>query len=265
MRSSDSYAVIGGSGFYDLFSSPKEVSIQTPFQDKPVILYYQEIEGRKLYFLPRHGKNHSIPPHLINFKANLYALFKLGISRAVATSAVGSLRSDIPPGSIVILNQFIDFRGPITYFDGEFTITYLSGKTLSGVIHLDMTKPYCPEVSQAILSAFNENLIIKKGTYFTFSGPRFETPAEIKALQILGADVVGMTNSSEAILARELGICYGVLAVVTNFAAGLQESVGQNEVLEIFKLHSESLKEKIPEIFAQLPSTKNCNCSIHTK
>ena len=136
-RSSAPVAVIGGSGFYDFLSSPSQIYIQTPFQDQPITLLYQQLDDKEVYFLPRHGIGHSIPPHMINFKANLFALHKLGISRIIATNAVGSLRVNIPPRSLVILDQFIDFRGPITYFDGHFSLTYSSGKILSGVTPAD--------------------------------------------------------------------------------------------------------------------------------
>ncbi|NHJ00815.1 MAG: S-methyl-5'-thioadenosine phosphorylase [Candidatus Heimdallarchaeota archaeon] len=259
------YAIIGGSGFYDFLSSPTKIQVETPFKKESITLYRQTLNENVVYFLPRHGLNHSIPPHMINYKANLFALHKLNVSRIIATCAVGSLKHDLSPGNLVVLDQFIDFVRPLTYFDGKFSLRFPSGSTVSGVTHLDMTEPYCPEIRQTIISVLGESPIVTSGTYFTCSGPRFETLAEIKALQLLGADVVGMTNSSEAILARELGICYGVIAVVTNYAAGLQETVSQEEVIEIFKHHLGNLKAKIPEIFTHLPHSRRCGCSNHTK
>jgi 5'-methylthioadenosine phosphorylase len=254
--------VIGGSGFYNFLENPQEVTISTPFSKTPVMLY-QETKKRSLFFLPRHGGKHSIPPHKINFKANTFALHSLGISRVIATSAVGSLIPSLKLGDYVLIDQFIDFIRPITFFDGDFSIEFSNGSKLSGVIHVDMTEPYCSEVRDIAYQVLKKDNTHYEGTYFTTMGPRFETPAEIKALQHLGATVVGMTNSSEAILCRELGICYGVIAVVTNMAAGLQTIVNHQEVLDIFNSRSNYLITAIREIISQLPDSKSCSCRAH--
>lgn len=264
--SSKAICIIGGSGFYDFLQEPSEISIDTPFDSEPVTVFHQQREGRELYFLPRHGTKHSVPPHKINFKANFFALHTLNISRVIATSAVGSLISSIQPGDYVILDQFIDFVRPLTFFDGDFSIEFPTGMTVSGVVHLDMTEPYCPEIRNSLLHVLKEDpRTHATGTYSTTNGPRFETPAEIKVLQLMGAHVVGMTNSSEAILARELGICYGVIAVVTNMAAGLQKQVSHNEVLEIFNERAAHLKQIFNEIISHLPEKRNCSCSWYPK
>jgi 5'-methylthioadenosine phosphorylase len=256
--------IIGGSGFYDFLTDPEEVSVETPFSPTPVILYVDTIKSQKVYFLPRHGKGHSIPPHGINFKANVFSLHLLNISRVLSTSAVGSVQPSIKPGSYVLLDQFIDFIRPLTFFDGEFSIKFPNSKTLSGVVHTDMTEPYCPDLrkhASEVLSKFAYSQL--KGTYFCAAGPRFETPAEIKASQSFGADVVGMTNSSEAILFRELGICYSSIAVVTNMAAGLQEQVNHQEVVELFNQRASELKTILMDIINQLPPEKTCSCNSH--
>lgn len=259
---SNAVCIIGGSGFYDFLHEPSKISINTPFDSKPVIIYRQQHEGKFLYFLPRHGGNHSIPPHKINFKANIFALHSLTIPRVIATSAVGSLRSSLKPGDYVLLDQFIDFVRPITFFDGNFSVELPQGTKISGVVHLDMTEPYCPEIRKVFSEVLKDDSSAHlRGTYATSMGPRFETPAEIKALQQMGADVVGMTNSSEAILCRELGICYSVIAVVTNLAAGLQKQLSHEEVLDIFKSRSTSLKQIFQEVIAHLPDHKGCSCA----
>jgi len=228
----EALCIIGGSGFYDFLPSPQEKYVETPFSTDPIVLYHSKAENRDLYFLPRHGKGHSIPPHRINFKANIYALHLLSVARVLSTSAVGSVQEEIIPGTYVLLDQFIDFIRPITFFEDNFSVKFPDRIELSGVIHTDMTNPYCTDLRRhisGVLSKFSHSR--HNGTYYCAAGPRFETPAEIKALQSLGADVVGMTNSSEAILCRELGICYSSIALVTNFAAGLQQQVNHQSFL----------------------------------
>jgi 5'-methylthioadenosine phosphorylase len=266
MEKQKKFCIIGGSGFYDFLERPIELLITTPFDSKPVTIYQQEFEEKILYFLPRHGGHHSIPPHKINFKANIYALHSLAIPRVIATSAVGSLRSIINPGDYVILDQFIDFVRPVTFFDGDFSVEFKKGIVKSGVIHLDMSEPYCHEIRKTLSEVLKDDHDTHSaGTYATTMGPRFETPAEIKALQQMGADVVGMTNSSEAILCRELGICYSVLAVVTNLAAGLQKQLSHVEVLDIFNSRAASLKQIFHEAISQIPETRNCTCAWYNE
>ena len=260
----ESLCIIGGSGFYDFLPSPTEKLVETPFSPEPVVLYHSTVNDQELYFLPRHGKGHSIPPHHINFKANIFALHLLSISRVLSTSAVGSVRDEIKPGNYVLLDQFIDIIRPITYFEGDFEVKFSDGNELSGVVHTDMTHPYCSDLRKhvwEILSKFNYSQ--PQGTYYCAAGPRFETPAEIKALKVMGADVVGMTNSSEAILCRELGICYSSIAVVTNYAAGLQEQVNHQEVIDLFNQRASELKSILNDVIEIIPTTKTCSCRGH--
>jgi 5'-methylthioadenosine phosphorylase len=260
----ESICIIGGSGFYDFLSNPTELAVQTPFKSEPVVLYSDEIDGKKIFFLPRHGTGHSIPPHRINYKANIFALHLKGITRVITTSAVGSVDLSIKPGSYVILDQFIDFIRPLTYFENDFSVTFNENKQLSGVIHTDMTHPYCPDLRKYISKVLAKIPdVLSSGTYFCAAGPRFETPAEIKAVQAMGGDVVGMTNSSEAILCRELGICYSAIALVTNYAAGLQQQVNHEEVLELFNERATELKKILKDIIFSLPPEKSCSCNSH--
>ncbi|MHA2030082.1 MAG: MTAP family purine nucleoside phosphorylase [Candidatus Kariarchaeaceae archaeon] len=262
----DPVCIIGGSGLYGFLPNPEELLVHTPFRTDPVVLYSEKIDDQQIYFLPRHGKGHSIPPHKINFKANVYALHKQSVSRVISTSAVGSVRTSIEPGTYVLLDQFIDFIRPLTYFEGDFELSFEDGEQLSGVVHTDMTSPYCPDLGKhvaSILSKISHSRLT--GTYFCSAGPRFETPAEIKAIQTLGGDVVGMTNSSEAILCRELGICYNSIAVVTNMAAGLQQEVNHQEVIDLFDQRAKELKNILKNIIAGLPIEKTCTCRSHIK
>jgi 5'-methylthioadenosine phosphorylase len=262
----DSLCIIGGSGLYDFLPNPEELLVQTPFKSDPVVLYSDLINEQQVYFLPRHGKGHSIPPHKINFKANVFALHKQSVSRVISTSAAGSVRTSIEPGTYVLLDQFIDFVRPLTYFENDFKVVFEGGEKLNGVVHIDMTFPYCPDLGKhiaSILSKIGHSRLT--GTYFCSAGPRFETPAEIKSIQTLGGDVVGMTNSSEAILCRELGICYNSIAVVTNMAAGMQQQVNHQEVIDLFNQRASELKTILKDIIGTLPPEKKCTCRSHIK
>lgn len=174
-----------------------------------------KLANRELVFMSRHGRDHATPPHLVNYRANIWALRKLGVRKIIATAAVGSLSSNFRLGELVLLDQFLDFTKsrPQTFYEG--------GK--QGVLHVDMTEPYCSAVRQVIIDASEHiGFAVKNGAcYVCTEGPRFETPAEIRMFQRLGADLVGMTSVPEVVLARELGMCYASIGMVTNEAAGI--------------------------------------------
>ena len=234
--SKSNIGIIGGSGVYSMFQTENQTKheITTPFGT----VTYTEFENnnRKVYFLPRHGESHSIPPHRINFKANIFALFSLGVKKIISTNAVGSLKNEIRPGHFVIIDQFIDLvSGPITFFDGEFKVT-VNNKVKEGVVHTDVTLPYSEDVRSSLIKTmkfFPDEVYHPRGCYVMFRGPRFETSAEISMFKDYG-DVVGMTGAPEAILAKELEMEYASLNVVTNFAAGLQKEISHTEVIELF-------------------------------
>ncbi len=250
-------AVIGGSGVYSLESVKKlkEVSISTPYGRVSQIALAR-VHDRVVAFLPRHGKGHTVPPHRINYRANIWALKKLGVSRILATTASGTVNKRMKPGELALLTQFIDFTKSRsqTFYEG--------GK--AGVVHVDMTEPYCPEL-RAVLQKTARRLGIKvhpRATYACMEGPRFETPAEIKALQILGADLVGMTNIPECVLARELGICYAAIGIVTNYGAGLvKKPVSHAEVLALMKKNIHKTQRLILESIKHIPSKRSCRCA----
>ncbi len=240
--------IIGGSGFYEIIGieDVRQINVNTPFGEVEVTL--GKLNGKDVAFIPRHGKGHKIPPHRINYRANAFAMFQLGAKYVLATNATGSLRKEIPPGALVIPHQIIDFtkNRVYTFFDGNFEIEFPDGKKKSGVIHTDMTEPYCAFLREKILEA-GEKLgidLIDKGVYVCTEGPRFETPAEINFFRMIGGDLVGMTGSPEVFLFRELDICYATICVVTNYAAGMQERVSHEEVLELF--------EKMKSVVAKL-------------
>lgn len=246
-------AIIGGTGVYDpeILLNVREERVGTPYGDVEVKL--GRCGGREVAFLARHGWEHSIPPHKINYRANIWALRELGASRVIATSAVGSLRKEMAPGDFVILDQFLDFtKGrEATFFDGE------------GFKHLDYTEPYCPQVREAIIVSARalSFRVHERGCYVSTEGPRFETAAEIRAYAILGGDVVGMTNVPEVVLAREAGLCYGAVAMVTNYAAGISPNpLTHEEVVEVMKQNSERLKGLLVQAIEGLPEERCCGC-----
>lgn len=252
--------VIGGSGFYNFLPEPETMMVETPFGK--VSVQKGKIEDKKVIFLPRHGTNHTIPPHQINYKANIFALFKLGVTRVMSSCAAGSTREEIVPGSYVITDQFIDptFH-PYTFFEDGFSVTTKNNNTISGVVHTDMTNPYCSDIQQTLQKILKgkKNVHIG-GTYAKLYGPRFETASEIRMLATMGADLAGMTTVPELILSRELGICYGNLAIVTNYAAGLQFEVTHEEVVDLFKTKIEEVQNLFREAVLKIPDEKNCTC-----
>ncbi len=248
-------AIIGGTGVYDprVLSDIREEEVRTPYGD--VRLRVGTYKGEEVAFLPRHGAKHSVPPHLINYRANIWALKELGVERVVATTAVGSLNRNMKPGDFVLVDQFIDFtKGrPSTFFNG--------GE--QGVVHTDFTEPYCPEIRGVLRQAAQAAGITLHdgGTYVCTEGPRFETPAEIRMFERLGGDLVGMTNVPEVVLAREIGICYATVSMVTNFAAGISPNIlTHDEVLEVMAGNGEKLKKLILGTLGSIPVARGCGC-----
>ncbi len=209
-------AIIGGSGFAhmsNLESIRREV-VRTPYGEPSGALTFGSIAGHAVVFLARHGYGHTIPPHQINYRANIWALHARGAKKVVAIAAVGGIRSGLEPGAVVVPDQIIDYtHGRAgTFFE-------LEGR---GVQHIDFTLPYSPKLRAACLEAARQagEPVVDGGVYAATQGPRLETAAEINRLERDGADVVGMTGMPEAVLAREIGLSYATLAIVVNHAAG---------------------------------------------
>lgn len=225
--------LIGGSGLERLFSNSSVIEKDTPFGD--VVMYEDNVDSIKVFFVPRHGPRHENPPHRVNYKGNLYALRMKGVEKVIATSAVGSLDDGLPPGSLVLVDQFIDFtKRSMSFYE-------------DAVVHVDVTKPYCVGMNRILFRKGRELGIQVRygGVYVCTEGPRFETPAEINMFRMLGANVVGMTNVPEVVLARELGVHYSLLCVVTNYAAGMQEKVTHEEVLGVMDRAEEKVRKVI--------------------
>jgi len=220
------FGVIGGTGFYEMAEGAERMEVATPYGS--VTVERVPLGGTEVAFIARHGRGHSVPPHRVNYRGNIAALRKLGVGNVLASASVGSMSEAMPPGSLAVLTQFLDFtRGrPSTFFDGD------DGE----VIHVDMTDPYCPHL-RAELGAAAEaqgEQVHARATYVCAEGPRFETPAEIEMFRRLGGELVGMTNVPEVVLAREAGMCYAAVAAVTNWAAGVSEKPLQHEQVSAF-------------------------------
>lgn len=249
--------IIGGTGVYDpsWLQNVKEHVVDTPY-GKTLILEGQTTPGSSsVFFMNRHGLDHSVPPHLVNYRANLFGLRSLGVERVVATAAVGSLNPDYGPGTLVLADQFLDFtkNRAHTFHQGGPT----------GVVHTDMTVPYCPDMSTVIATAAKRQgmVVHQGGVYVATEGPRFESPAEIRAYRMLGGDLVGMTGLPEVVLARELGLCYTTLALVTNFAAGISpNSLTHQEVLDVMASHVEHLRTLLLATVPRLAEPATCRC-----
>lgn len=250
-------AIIGGSGVYSLDSihNPESEKVDTPYGNSPEIILGELGEG-KVAFMPRHGEGHGTPPHKVNYRANLWGLKELGVKRIFATTAVGSLNPEVEPGEFVLLDQFLDFTKsrPLSFYEG--------GE--DGVIHIDVTEPYCPELRDVLIETAEELGISlhSTGTYVCTEGPRYETAAEIQMFNQLGGDVVGMTNVPESVLARELEMCYSTVSVVTNFGAGIsEEKLTPGEVAEIMDRNIDRVKDLIYSAISKVPEKRNCPCS----
>jgi len=247
--------IFGGTGIYDsgILENAKEITIDTPFGKPSDSITVGIFKGRKIAFLPRHGKKHTIPPHLINYKANIWAFKELGITRIIAPSAVGSLKEEIEPGHFALPTQFLDFTKSR---NGTFSD---NGR----VIHISVADPFCPELQSSILKVAKEqNIDIHKNcTYVCIEGPRFSTKAESKFYRTTGASIIGMTLVPECQLAREAQICYASISTVTDYDVWAEKPVTAKEVLETLSKNVERTKKILTELINQIPKTRNCSCS----
>lgn len=237
--------IIGGSGFYEWLGESAETK-ETPFGISSPITTNKE-EGSQIYFLARHGPNHSLPPHLVNYRANIYALRELGVSHIVTTNAVGSCVREIEPGDFLIPDQLIDLvtARESTFFTGKYRNNL--PEEFQEVKHTDVSYPYKGVVRQTLLEVLSNTdfTFHPSGTYVTTQGPRFETAAEIQMIMMLGGSVVGMTSAPEAFLARELGMDYATTCLVTNYGAGIQDKISHAEVIDLFESRIDDMKQII--------------------
>ena len=246
--------LIGGSGFYRFLDDAHEVIVDTPYGPASDALAVGDVGGRRVAFLPRHGRGHSIPPHRIHYRANLWAFAELGVTRVLAPCAVGSLRGGLAPGTFVVCDQLVDRTSgrADTYFDGP------------QVTHVSLADPYCPELRALAVSCL-EGLglpFAASGTGVAIQGPRFSTRAESAFYTAQGWDVIGMTQYPEAALARERELCLLNLSLVTDYDVGLSgmAPVTTAEVVATLRQNNERLRSLLAELIPQVPAARGCGC-----
>ncbi|KAF4408890.1 S-methyl-5'-thioadenosine phosphorylase [Streptomyces lycii] len=257
--------VIGGSGFYSFLDDVTEITVDTPYGEPSDSLFLGEIAGRSVAFLPRHGRKHHLPPHRINYRANLWALRSLGVRQVLGPCAVGGLREEYGPGTLLVPDQLVDRTKARaqTFYDGEA----LPDGSVPNVVHLTFADPYCPVGRKAAVAAARGRdwEPVDGGTLVVIEGPRFSTRAESRWHAGQGWSVVGMTGHPEAVLARELGLCYTSMTLVTDLDAGAEtgEGVSHEEVLRVFAANIGRLRPVLFDAVAGLPETgaRNCLCS----
>ena len=251
-----SIAVVGGSGFYEFLEGAEEVAVDTPFGAPSDPITVGEVAGRRVAFLPRHGRDHRFPPHKIPYRANLWALRSIGVRRVLAPTAVGSLTHSYGPGTLAFPDQLVDrTRTRVqTYYD-------------EGACHVPFADPYCPvgrahALATARASGWDP---VPSGTLVIIEGPRFSTRAESQWYAAQGWTLVGMTGHPEAVLARELALCYAPLALVTDLDAGLEEGEGvtQAEVFEVFAANIKRLRDLVAHTIAALPAERQEDLCAH--
>lgn len=249
--------IFGGSGFYNFLDKIEEIKIKTPYGDPSDSLFLGNVEGKSVAFLPRHGRKHSIPPHKINYRANVWAMKELGVTRIISPCAVGSLQKEIKPGDFVISDQYVDrTKGRIdTFYDGPIAT------------HVSAADPYCPELRQLAIQATEENKINchKTGTVVVIQGPRFSTKSESRWFTSQGWSTINMTQYPEAHLARELEMCVVNIALATDYDSGLVGDVppvSHNEVMKVFQQNLDKLRKVLFRLIFLIPKERTkCKCS----
>lgn len=243
--------VIGGSGFYSFLSGARPVEVETPYgppSEPPLVGF---VNGREVAFIPRHGADHRLPPHRVNYRANLWALRHLGVRQVLGPCAVGSLRASLTPGTMLVPDQYVDRT-----WGREHTVY-----DEAPIVHVSSADPYCAVGRATILATGNG--VVADGTMVVINGPRFSTRAESRWHAAQGWSVVGMTGAPEASIARELALCYTSIAVVTDHDAGVTvgEGVTQEEVFAVFERSIDRLKSLLTETIGQLPKPEaDCTC-----
>jgi 5'-methylthioadenosine phosphorylase len=250
--------VFGGSGFYSFLDNLKPYTVETPYGAPSSQVMIGEIDGRRVAFIPRHGEHHQYPPHMVNYRANLYAFKSIGVERVIGPCASGSLKAEIKPGDFVICDQFVNLTNgrKDTFYDGPITT------------HISTADPYCPQLREIAINSCKKLGLPyhPNGTVVVIQGPRFSTRAESKWFRGLGWDVINMTQYPEVVLARELSMCYLNISLITDYDTGIEGDpdimpVTHDEVLKIFEQNIGRLKELILEIIRAIPEERDCPCS----
>jgi len=251
--------VFGGSGFYAFLDDVSEVVVNTPYGPPSAPVAIGMVSGRRVAFLPRHGPKHELPPHRVNYRANLWAMRELGVSRIFGPCAAGSLQPGVRPGDFVVLDQLVDrtWGRPDTYFDGPV------------VGHVSFADPYCPELRSVVLAGgppADDVTLHPRGTVVVIQGPRFSTRAESNWYRSAGWEAINMTQYPESFLARELGICYCGVALITDYDTGLEgvhgiEPVTIDVVFEMLARNVSRTRELLFSVIPQVPVERTCRCA----
>lgn len=250
--------VFGGTGFYSLMDKFEEVKVETPYGSPSDLIALGKVAGKNVAFLPRHGKLHQYPPHMIPYRANVWAMKQLGVTRIVGPNAVGSLQADIKPGDFVVCDQFIDRTSgrKDTFYDGPVTT------------HVSSAEPYCKTLRDLVLQIGREQGVTMHdgGTCVVIQGPRFSTRAESQWFTKMGWHVVNMTQYPECILALEQEICYVNIALITDYDVGVvaeggAEPVNAVDIVKVLNANNERVKDLICEMIVRMPDTRDCPCA----
>ncbi len=253
--------IIGGSGLYSMtgLTDTREARVKTPFGEPSDLLVLGTLEGRRVVFLARHGRGHRILPGEINFRANVYAMKVLGVERIISVSAVGSLREDLRPGEFLVPDQFVDrTKNRVSTFFGDGLVA-----------HVAFDKPTCPQVSNVLgdASVHSGVMVHRRGTYVCIEGPQFSTLAEAHMHRQLKFEVIGMTNVTEAKLAREAEICYGTIAMITDYDCWHpeHESVTASQIMATLSQNAENAQRVLREAVRAMPEERSCKCGAALK
>lgn len=253
--------VFGGSGFYKFLENIEEVRVETPYGMPSDNLFIGEIGGHKVAFMPRHGRNHSILPHLINYRANVWAMKSVGVERVISPCAAGSLQKHVAPGDFVICDQFVDWTEgrKSTFFEGPI------------VTHPSPAELYCPEMRELTIKTAKEQGINvhETGTVLVINGPRFSTKAESKFFTNQGWEVINMSAFPENYLVKEMDMCPLNISLITDYDAGLVgdvEPVSHHEVMQVFNSNVDKLKKLLFTLIERIPvERKKCSCAYTKK
>jgi 5'-methylthioadenosine phosphorylase len=247
--------IFGGSGFYSFLEDTETVPVETPYGEPSAPPVVGRIGDDRVAFIPRHGVKHEFPPHRINYRANVWAMKELGVSRVLGPNACGSLQRGIEPGDFVICDQMVDRTRtrPHTFYDGPATT------------HISFADPYCPIIRTAAIEKGRELgiPIHDRGTAVVIEGPRFSSRAESAWFSSEGWDVIGMTGYPEAVLARELELCYANISLITDYDVGVEGTppVTNDEVIRVFNENNAKLRELLFAIVPALPESRDCPCA----
>lgn len=249
--------IFGGSGFYKFLDHVEEISVETPYGPPSDKVALGDIGGRKVAFIPRHGRDHQFPPHMINYRANVYAMKSIGVEQVIGPCASGSLQPEIKPGVFVICNQFVDRTSgrKDTFYDGPLTT------------HISAADPYCPAMGEVAFETAKELGIpaVNGGTVVTIQGPRFSSRSESKWFSSMGWEVINMTQYPESYLVRELEMCYLNISLITDYDVGLEgipdiPPVSHEEVVKVFTKNNDKLKDLLFSLVPKLPTVRGCSC-----